>query len=363
MRHTETREPGEIRRQALENGVLAIVYKCGDGKITMNLSAILPATAGDMKKIISFVDLSARPAFYAEVIHEYIRARVDRLKKERAGINPEKKEYARITKEIKKYIRNAAMLSKLYGLPEVSDDEEEQRTEQPAADPEKERAGIILKGEKNMMKFKKDSITVNGKTFPCEYSVTESGAILVFAIVGEKADGRKEKQRIRIEEGNPHFAAAMKAAKQAGAVKATKKAAAKKAEPAPEVKTETAAAPEAKTEEPAPVLEPVKAEEPAGDPEPVKAAADPKQARGPVKEKDFIGKEITGNGWRILFDAEKERTRVIFDNTPEPAAKQAIEEARFFWSPNMGSFNKKLTFKAYRAAVKLADVLNEIYAA
>lgn len=457
MRHTDMREPGEIRKQALEDGVLSIVYKCGDGRITMNLPAILPATAGDMKRIISFMDLSARPVFYAEILRDFIAARVDDLKAQRGLLDPEykKAEISKINAEMKRYISNAAALVKQYDVSEVTDDAAQIKmkaatvyairsgkngrpvidvftgwtfekagytfsvykdgdgraaryrilfyglqvaeadskkgvpaevtprtleilqnageklekvkatyeklmieggfmkapeTEQPAADPEKteERAENILKGEKDMeMTFEKDSLTADGKTFPCEYSVAaDSGAVLVFAITGEKADGRKEKQRFRIDADSPHFAAAMKAAKQAGAVKAEKKAATKKAAP---VKKAAKPAPKVKTEDPAPA------------PEPVKPAAP--EARGPVKEKDFIGKEITGRGWRILFDGEAARTRVIFEGTPEPAAKQAVEDARFFWSPNMQSFNKKLTFKAYRAATKLADVLNEIYAA
>ncbi|MEG1516588.1 MAG: hypothetical protein RSD95_17000, partial [Clostridia bacterium] len=81
---------------------------------------------------------------------------------------------------------------------------------------------------------------------------------------------------------------------------------------------------------------------------------DPKQARGPIPEKSFIGLEIKGNGWKILFDGSHERTRVIFGDKPSAAAKATVEKAGFYWSPVLQSWNKKLTFKAYRAAQALA---------
>lgn len=77
---------------------------------------------------------------------------------------------------------------------------------------------------------------------------------------------------------------------------------------------------------------------------------------------DIEGAEIlaTGQGWRFILDAQQKRTRLIFDAAPTQKALQPIEEARFFWSPNMGSFNKKLTLKARRAALELADELERI---
>lgn len=91
------------------------------------------------------------------------------------------------------------------------------------------------------------------------------------------------------------------------------------------------------------------------------AALDPaKAARGPVPAKDFIGTEITGRGWRILFDGEENRTRVIFEKCPTKEVRQIVKDAGFYWAPNMGSWNKKLTFKAYRAAVALAGELNNV---
>ena len=98
-------------------------------------------------------------------------------------------------------------------------------------------------------------------------------------------------------------------------------------------------------------------------PETAAPADDPKPARGPVPEKTFIGETIQGNGWKIFFDGEASRTRVIFEGMPTEAARAAIENAGFYYSSIMNSWNKKLTFKAYRAAKVLSDQLSELYAA
>lgn len=91
------------------------------------------------------------------------------------------------------------------------------------------------------------------------------------------------------------------------------------------------------------------------------AAMDPaKAARGPVPEKAFINTEITGRGWRIFFDREENRTRVIFEKCPTKEVRQIVKDAGFYWSPAMGSWNKKLTFKAYRAALELAKALQDV---
>lgn len=81
----------------------------------------------------------------------------------------------------------------------------------------------------------------------------------------------------------------------------------------------------------------------------------------PVADLDFVGETITGNGWKILFDGETDRTRVMFDTEPTDAALAAVEDAGFYYSQNMNSYNKKLTKKAHRAALTLADRLRELY--
>ena len=72
----------------------------------------------------------------------------------------------------------------------------------------------------------------------------------------------------------------------------------------------------AAAQEPQPEPEQPAQEQPA-DAEPEQAqeeqpARDPKQARGPVPDKAFIGLEIKGKGWKIVFDGSYDRTRVIF---------------------------------------------------
>ena len=67
--------------------------------------------------------------------------------------------------------------------------------------------------------------------------------------------------------------------------------------------------------------------------------------------------QIAGKGWRVLFDTENQRTRVVFDSKPARNVIEAVKEAGFFWSPKMQSWNKHLTNKARRAATVLAEKL------
>ena len=103
--------------------------------------------------------------------------------------------------------------------------------------------------------------------------------------------------------------------------------------------------------------DPEQAEQEQTDPE----QTDPEQA-APLygtggSEKHFIGTTITGSGWRIVFD---DKTRVVFDEVPPRRIRDAVKAAGFHWSPSEKSWNKKLSWKAYRAALRLADVLNEL---
>ena len=87
------------------------------------------------------------------------------------------------------------------------------------------------------------------------------------------------------------------------------------------------------------------------------APADPKATRGPVPEKTFINEVIAGKGWSIVFDAGCNRTRVIIAEPVKAAARPIVEAAGFYYSRQLDSWNKKLTFRAYRAANALADKL------
>ena len=197
-------------------------------------------------------------------------------------------------------------------------------------------------------------MTCKGVTFPVEYNIISDGSVLAFVILDVEPSGYRHKQKIVIRPNEPEYAAALDAAK----------AAAESGKRPENISTgyRKIATPagniieKAETVRETPAAETVK-------PEPAKAARDPKQARGPVPEKTFIGETIQGNGWKIIFDSEANRTRVIFEKTPTAAAKAATENAGFYYSSAMNSWNKKLTFKAYRAAKALSSQLSELYAA
>ena len=92
-------------------------------------------------------------------------------------------------------------------------------------------------------------------------------------------------------------------------------------------------------------------------------ARNPKQARGPVPEKPFIGTTISGTGYSIVFDGGCNRTRVIVTDDVKEKARPIIEKAGFYYSVALDSWNKKLTFRAYRAAQELAAELEKALAA
>ena len=187
--------------------------------------------------------------------------------------------------------------------------------------------------------FTRDSLTIDGITRPAEYSVTPAGTVFVFVAVD--VDGQERKVRIKIPADDPRYAAAL--------------AAAQEPQPEPEQLAQEQPA-DAEPEQPA-QEQPADAEpeQPAQEEQP-----DPKQARGPVPDKAFIGLEIKGKGWKIVFDGSYDRTRVIFKRKPSSAAREALDKHGFFWSPAMQSWNKKLTHKAFRAAQALALELRTI---
>lgn len=220
--------------------------------------------------------------------------------------------------------------------------------------------------------FTLDTLSINGQTFPAQYSVTPTGTVYAFVTVQE--DGQPVNLRVKIEPNEAAYTAALAAARQEKAQREpAQEASAPAAKPkaqrkpkAPKAATVSATEP---AQEPAPVAqaEPAQEPEPVAQPEPVQdvqeepapAAAKPATQAQPapaaVPGKPFAGTEITGTGWRILFDQEHNRTRVILDQDTAPAAaREAVEQAGFYWSAVLGSWNKKLTHKAHRAAQALA---------
>ena len=203
--------------------------------------------------------------------------------------------------------------------------------------------------------FAPDAITCKGKSLPVEYALQPSGTVTAFVQLEDR------RFRVRFDEGAAEYPAARAAAEAARAAWTAARTAAEAAHVAPahadkpaEVKP-AAKKPRAKKERPETI--------PTPEVLPVAPAADPKAARAAAPEKTFAGTEIAGNGWKILFDADQQRTRIIFAADPIPAAKKVLDAAGFFWSGRMQSWNKKLTFRAYRAAQFVAQELNAIYSA
>lgn len=243
---------------------------------------------------------------------------------------------------------------------------------------------------KTALDFRADCIALTGKTYPARYEVS---ADKVRVITSAVMDGKLQPVGIEIPADDPYYSAALAAARGEAAPQAEEEraetipdeeeAAAPVESKAQQVEEELAetisadeAAPQAEAVAAEAPAEPVEAqaqeeapqeseaqqaeEEPAEniptDEETAAPADDPKPAR-PVPEKSFIGESISGKGWSIVFDGGCNRTRVIVTAALKDKARPVIENAGFYYSPTLDSWNKKLTFKAYRAAQALAQSL------
>lgn len=229
--------------------------------------------------------------------------------------------------------------------------------------------------EDTMVTYERDAIVCKGVTFEATYNISVQGAVLCFAILARQG-GRARKAKLVITPDHADFPAALEAAKahlQAHLSPDLYKEAIARLDSPQEIPETAQAAPEtvqasqaAQDAAQAPQAAPERPQEPQA----VQATArEPQEAvqatQGPRKasagSKDFIGTEIRGDGWRIVFDGDLQRTRVIFpDAAPSPAVQAAVEQAGFYYSRSMGSWNKKLTCKAHRAALALAEELTRI---
>lgn len=252
--------------------------------------------------------------------------------------------------------------------------------------------------------FSPTTMTVNGRTFGASYSVARGGDVYVFTGVQAAPGAQRIPVRMHITQDMPMHADALAAARLAAETETPKAdpapvEAPKAQAPAPvqddakaakAAKAPKAAKPKAKptladapkAQAPAPVKDAPKAAKPAKAPKAAKPKAKPApvqdapkaQAPAPTQDaaqavckpaadaaqavcKAWIGSTITGKGWRIVFDGDAQRTRVIFDAKPTAAQAAAVDAARFYYSPSMGSYNKHLTCKAYKAAQALAQTL------
>lgn len=252
----------------------------------------------------------------------------------------------------------------------------------------------------NTWNFAPNSVTVNGQTFPASYSLARGGDVYVFTALRAAADAPEMPVRVHISADMPMHAEAVAAAQAAkDKPSAQDKPAPVQAATAPVDKPAPVQAAPAPVDKPAPAKKasaPAKAKPaaedksapakrshkskgirrpdvptqpvqdkpsaPAKKPAPVQAAPAPvqdKPAAAPT-DKPWIGTTITGKGWNIAFDQQADRTRVLFQAQPTDAQKAAIENAGFYWSAQLNSWNKKLTCKAYRAAQALAVALNAL---
>jgi hypothetical protein len=207
--------------------------------------------------------------------------------------------------------------------------------------------------------FAPDSLTIGGTTYPAQYSVTTTGTVFAFLTVQE--DGKPADLRIKITPSDAVYADALAAAqtqKRPETVSADESA----AQPEPITQPEPVQATEPAAPE---IVGPVQAT-PAPDaqetaqPEPVPETTTAQPAQSSAPEKHFIGQTIQGTGWRIIFDGDAGRTRVIVQDNAPDAVREAVQAAGFYWSKNLESYNKKLTFRAYRAAQALAQQLRAL---
>ena len=243
-------------------------------------------------------------------------------------------------------------------------------------------------------KFTANTLTIGEKVFPARYELQDDAdmkrgqlypTVHIWATVDEKA------VLIDVPADDPEYYAALKACQETPADHSTEEEAPTQAEEeAPQAQEEAPAdhsteeeapaqaeeeAPQAQEEAPADHSTeeeaPAQAEEeapqaqeetPADHSTEEAPARDPKQARGPIPEKTFAGTSINGACYKILFDDVAQRTRVIIPQEHRDALRAAVEKAGFYYSPILDSWNKKLTFKAYRAAQALALELDKLAA-
>lgn len=349
----------------MENTVITINYYTG--KMTLVLDNFIPAQSGQFRVVVDAVSKSDDPDRNAATIYNFIVGHVDDLKNLRSHCEPSndsgKKQIADLTAKIKKYISNIEVLRKYFpDLPEISDGEK-----------------IILKAATVY------AIMRNPETRSNEIQGFHGWT---FEKYGRKFEVRKDCKTYKIMPAGTGLACAEVSSRQKISAAVTEKLIGilKKADLVEtaqkhfeelyentesiyfpdENMTVQKATPAAVKADPEPVKadpEPVKADpEPVkADPEPVKADpvtaenhSEKKTGRTEVPEKTFIGQKITGPGYEIYFNPETCRTEIRTGSKKH----QADAAAAGFYKSFRGTYNKKLTWKAYRAAVKLSEKWN-----
>ena len=256
----------------------------------------------------------------------------------------------------------------------------EEQPEQPAADTDENRRETISNNEQEEKKmsskfeFLPAAIVVNGKTFPAVYTI-EKNRVNIAATVQE--NGKEKIVNICVPETDKNYMVVYAVADETA--RAASVAEEQPEQPAADIDAAPAVVAEEQPEQPAADTDAAPAADPdenrretiSTDAAPAVAAEEQrdarpdimrgpvyyKPARGPVPEKPFAGQTICGQGWKILFDIALQRTRVIVNDSCREQLRPIIENAGFYYSASMDSWNKKLTFKAQRAAVALAENL------
>lgn len=339
--------------------LLDIRYKNGRGRVQLQLEKIIPATAADFKRILSFVNLADRPEETAKELHGYIAGRVAELQADREKLHhdTDKKQLTKINAEIKRYLNNASALVEVYtDLPAIEDREAKITM----------KAATVYAVQYDRAEHKQTVKTYSGWTFSKAglrfdvYKANKADYVIMLHGTGMEC-ARTDKKNGAPAEITPKLIQILEngVEKIEGFKKNFKELMVKEGLQEPE---ETASALDG-----LPVIDTATSEtvtENAAEAETeLTEPAEPKQARGPVPEKTFIGQRIQGAGWQIYFDGDMGKTRVIFDRVPAADVRQAVKAAGFWWSSYTRSWHKGLTFKAYRAAQKLAEELAAIYSA
>lgn len=219
-------------------------------------------------------------------------------------------------------------------------------------------------------------IEINGTIYQAEYSKAPCGTVTAFVTVGDI------RFRIPLEPDHEQYSAALEAWEETYNKPRMSRMAAEQEEqqtmmplgepdhepaaqddatPTTENEPEHAATPAAEDDPEQDDATPTAEDEPEQGGAASTAEDEPEQpAQRERFEKPWVGTEIKGRGWKIMFDGNQGRTRVVFTRKPSEAAQKAVDAAGFFWSPVMKSWNKKLTFKAFRAAQALSVQLRTI---
>lgn len=314
----------------------------------VNLSELLPCSTAAFKKFIKlFLECSQEPEATALIISGYIS---DNVKKLQQDITTEKnkKRAADLNAAIVKYIACNDILVKLYGVQKITDINPDNEIKMKKSDVFALRYDSATRGQVvksfSGWKFEKCGYTFDIYKDNKDYCILLHGTGLKVATAYKKADCiaaispdlvqiiNKDPGKIRKYTNN--FYNLMSAAGYKNYIDFS-------ADPAPEAAETNAAESAPKTT----IID--------------NSANDSTEIQPDTKkpEKAFIGTTISGPGYKIYFDPDLQRTRIIYEIKPTAAAIAAIQAAGFYWSSVQKSYNKKLTFKAYRAALALNNTL------